>query len=194
VFLKLRKEIVAIILGIVCMVLTFAIFVQMKTVEDMTNEVGLSLRDKSDLRDEYVRWKGLYNSLYRKLENLEATLVKIRSDASKDNMQDKWMEEEIRINNTLLGLTEVKGSGIKIVLDDNREVLANEVLNISNYLVHEEDLLTIVNELFNSGADAISINGHRVTNTTAIYCDGNVIRINNEKTNVPITIYAIRTP
>ena len=101
-FLKLRKEIVAIILGIVCMVLTFAIFVQMKTVEDMTNEVGLSLRDKSDLRDEYVRWKGLYNSLYRKLENLEATLVKIRSDASKDNMQDKWMEEEIRINNTLL--------------------------------------------------------------------------------------------
>lgn len=182
------------ILGMVCMILTFAIFMQMKTVEDMTSEVGISLRDKSELRDEYVRWKGLYNSLHNQLDKLEATLEKVRSDASKEDQNDVWMETEILINNKLLGLTEVQGSGIKVVLDDNREVSADEVLNISNYLVHEEDLLTIVNELFNSGADAISINGHRVTSTTSIYCAGNVIRINDEKTSVPITIYAIGYP
>jgi len=190
----LKKEWIALILGSVCTVLTVCIFMQIKTVQDMTKEVGSSLRDNGELRDEYVRWKGMSNTLYRKLEALEKDLEKIRGEASKNNQYDIWMEEEIKINNRLLGLTEVKGSGLKITLDDNREINANEVLNINGYLVHEADLLTIVNELFNSGAEAISINGHRVVNTTSIYCDGNIIRINGEKTGVPIVINAIGYP
>ena len=191
---NLKKEFIALILGTVCVFLTFTICIQMKTVEEMTQEVGSSLRDNSQLKDEYVKWKGLHNTLYKQLEQLENDLEKIRSDASQGNRYDRMLEEEIIKNNVLLGLTDVKGSGIRIILDDNREITPNETLNISNYLVHEEDLLSIVNELFNSGADAISINGHRVVNATSIYCDGNIIRVNNEKTSVPITINAIGYP
>ena len=80
------------------------------------------------------------------------------------------------------------------MLDDNRNVSASDVpegSSISDYLIHQEDIWLIVNELFNAGADAISINGQRVVNTTAIYCDGNIIRINGEKVGVPIAIQAI---
>ena len=92
----------------------------------------------------------------------------------------------------LLGLTEVKGTGVIIKLDDNRNVKQDEILgDISSYLVHEEDLLQIVNELFNAGADAISINDQRIVSTTSILCDGNILRVNGEITGVPITIKAI---
>ena len=90
----------------------------------------------------------------------------------------------------LLGLTDVKGEGIIITLDDNRNV-ENDDINLAQYLVHEQDLLQIVNELFNAEAEAISINEHRVTNTTAIRCDGNIIRVNGQVITVPIKIQAI---
>ena len=82
---------------------------------------------------------------------------------------------------------------IIITLDDNRNVEGDE-LNISQYLVHEEDLLYIVNELFNSGADAVSINDQRIVSTSSIQCDGNIIRINGKMVGVPITIKAIGYP
>ena len=85
-----------------------------------------------------------------------------------------------------------KDNGIEV--DDNKEVNSQEVLNISEYLVHQGDLIYIVNELFNAGADAISINGKRIVNTTSILCDGNIIRINDEIVGVPIEIKAIGYP
>ena len=48
-------------------------------------------------------------------------------------------------------------------------------------LVHYDDLLQVVNALNNAGAEAISINGQRVITTTAITCEGNVIKVNGEK-------------
>ena len=103
-------------------------------------------------------------------------------------------ETEIKEDRKLLGLTEVTGQGFIIKLDDNRQINSSEVLNVSDYLVHEGDLTYIVNELFNAGADAIAINDQRITSKTSILCDGNIIRINGEIVSVPITIQAIGYP
>lgn len=40
----------------------------------------------------------------------------------------------------------------------------------------------------NAGAEAISINGQRIIQTTAITCEGNVIKINGQKVSSPFTI------
>ena len=63
--------------------------------------------------------------------------------------------------------------------------------NISDYLIHDKDLLTLVNELKNAGAEAISINDERIINTTSITCDGNVVLINGNKISSPFVIKAI---
>ena len=52
----------------------------------------------------------------------------------------------------------------------------------------------MINELKNAGAEAISINGQRIVSNTAITCDGNVIRINNQKIGAPYVIQAIGYP
>lgn len=176
------------------MVLTIAICVQISTIEEATNTVGTTLRDNSGLRDELLSVQGKYQSLYSELEKREKTLEETRQMAANSNESDSQNEEEIKNNQKLLGLTDISGQGLIIRLDENKEVDSNQVLNINGYLVHEEDLLYIVNELFNAGADAVSINDQRIVSTTSILCDGNIIRVNGEMIGVPITIKAIGYP
>lgn len=176
------------------MILTIAICVQINTIEEATNTVGTTLRDNSGLRDELLSVQGKYQSLYSELEKSEKTLEGTRQMAANSNESDSQNEEEIKNNQKLLGLTDISGQGLIIRLDENREVDSNQVLNINGYLVHEEDLLYIVNELFNAGADVVSINDQRIVSTTSILCDGNIIRVNGEMIGVPITIKAIGYP
>jgi len=65
------------------------------------------------------------------------------------------------------GLIPLTGTGIVLQLEDSGEPPAPDV-NVSDYLVGAHDLRRIVEELWAAGAEAISINGERITATTAI--------------------------
>ena len=132
---------VAITLGSVCLILTMAIFIQIKTVESITEEEGISLNDNAELKDEVLRWRQNYKDAYKQLENAEDRLEEVRTQASTSSELDIEVKNQITKNNALLGLTEVQGPGIIIKLDDNREVNVDEVLDINSYLVHEQDLI-----------------------------------------------------
>lgn len=191
----MNKNKIALILGIVCFALTIAICVQVKTVEDADKEIGKKTVASNDgLRDEILQLREKYNNIYKELEKAELELEQVRVQAVSNNSSDTEKEERIKQVNKLLGYTEVSGPGFIIYLDDNRNVSSENVLDISTYLVHEPDLLQIVNELFNAGADAVSINNQRIVSTTEIMCDGNIIRVNGELIGVPITIKAIGFP
>ena len=176
------------------MILVAGILIQIRTIDNATIKVGTTLRDNSSLKDQFLLSQGKYESLKKVLENTEKELEKVRLSASNKNETDSKNELDIKNNQKLLGLTEVSGQGFIITLEESKDVKINETLNISGYLVHEEDLLYIVNELFNAGADAVSINDQRIVYTTPIQCDGNIIRINGKLIGVPITIKAIGFP
>jgi uncharacterized protein YlxW (UPF0749 family) len=65
------------------------------------------------------------------------------------------------------GLIALQGSGIVLQLEDSSEPPAPDA-NESDYLVGAHDLRQIVDELWAAGAEAIAINGERITATTAI--------------------------
>ena len=95
----------------------------------------------------------------------------------------------------MLGLSEVTGNGLIITIDDNQDISLNNWLADPNLLlVHDTDLISVVNELKNAGAEAISINEQRLITTSAIECDGNIIKVNGEKVGAPFTIKAIGLP
>ena len=187
---KMKKQHLGIIVGFICFVLAFSIVVQAKTVKNIKKTLGTTLNKNSDLIDEVFKSQEEYDSLYTQLEQAEAKLEIVRTQAVSGSQEDSESELELKENNMLLGLTEVTGEGIIITLDDNRNVEGDE-LNISQYLVHEEDLLQIINELYNAGAEAISINDNRIVNVSTILCDGNIIRVNDKIITVPIIIKAI---
>ena len=186
----MKKKHIALILGLVCFVLVISIVVQMKTVKSMQKTVVTTLSKNTELIDEVLRSQEEYNMLRSELEKAEAKLEIIRTQAVSGSEEDTDFEKELKENNSLLGLTEIKGEGIIIKLDDNRKVEGDEI-NVSQYLVHEEDLLHVINELYNAGAEAVSINGNRIVSTTSVLCDGNIIRVNGKIITVPITIKAI---
>ena len=182
---------ISITLGIVCCILTIGIFIQIRTVDSITEEEGIVLNDNAELRDEVLEWRQEYKDAYKQLEEAEKRLKEVRTEAATKSDFDIEVENQIKKNNSLLGLTEVKGSGVIIRLDENREIKEEDIIDVNSYLVHEGDLIQIVNELFNAGADAISINEKRIVSTTSILCDGNILRVNDEIVGVPIEIKAI---
>lgn len=173
-----KKKQIAITLGVMCLVLTCGIVIQLNTIENATLSVGSSF-EESELRDQVLRWKDKYDATYLNLERAEEELEKQRQEASKRNDNSTNIEEELRLNNVLLGVTEVSGQGVIIKLEDSID------------LVHDLDIITIISELKNAGAEAICVNDQRIVSTTAITCDGNVILINGQKIGTPFTILAI---
>lgn len=191
----MNKNKIAITLGTVCLLLTIAIVVQINTIKGTSSTVSKNFSE-DNLRDEVLRWKERYDEETIALDNAEKTLSKIREESTKNDTTASSKEEEITRNNNLLGITDVEGKGIEITVKDNQNISTENIglLDISAYIVHDNDLRRIVNELKNAGAEAISINGQRIVSTTAITCIGNVVKINDEKVTSPFVIKAIGFP
>ena len=187
---------IAIALGIVCLILTMAIVVQINTIKGTTSTVSVEY-SKNNLRDEILKWKEKYDKETEILGDAEKQLSAIRSESAKNDSTTSSKEEEIRINNIVLGLTDVEGKGIEITVKDDPNASTQSIGaydDLSYHIVHDGDLRTIVNELKNAGAEAISINDQRIVSVSTITCVGNVIKVNEEKVSSPFVIKAIGFP
>lgn len=103
------------------------------------------------------------------------------------------MKNELKKTLSYSDSVAVTGPGIIMTLNDSKqEVLEGE--EISWYLIHDLDILEIVNELRMAGAEAISINGERVTASTSIRCGGPTINIDGKRHAVPFVIKAVGDP
>ena len=192
----MKKWKIALTLGIVCCVLTIAICIQLKTIDNTETTVSKTLTS-NELRDQVLKWKEKYDKASSDLEKSEQNLETVRLQATQNDQTAISKEEEIKLDNTLLGLTDVIGNGIIITLKDNNSVKRSEISpldNIELYLVHAGDLVEVINALRNAGAEAISINGQRITNYSSVYCAGNVVVVNGEKISSPVEIKAIGSP
>lgn len=187
----MNKKMQAIILGSLCVVMTMAICVQIKTVKNNGTTLGKS-EEETILKDQVLKMKEKYDNTYENLTRIEQELEQVRANVTSNNEELENLEEEIKKANTLLGFTEVTGTGVTITVADG--VSTPNTLNPSDLLIHDFDILSIVNELKNAGAEAIDVNGKRIVSTTSIMCDGNVVTINGEKVSSPFVINAIGLP
>lgn len=192
----MSKKLQGIILGVMCLILTIGICIQVKTVNNNGTTIS-SNQEINDLKDQVLKMKEKYEASYEKLEKAEAELEETRNNVASNNQELQELEEEIKNANILLGLTDVTGKGVTVTVAD-AVVTSNSLLSLyssqSELIIHDTDVLAIVNELKNAGAEAIEVNGQRIVNTTSIVCSGNVISINGEKISSPITINAIGLP
>ena len=182
------KKVEAIVLMVMCFILTIAIAIQIKTVNNNGTTVSMNQRE-SNLKAQVLKMKEKYENQYEELEEKNKELEQIRQQATENNTELEDLERKIKEYNILLGNTDVTGTGITVTLNDGKT--ESLLLEPDNLIVHAENVLAVVNELKNAGAEAISINGQRIVNTTAIPCDGNVIVVNGEKISTPIEITAI---
>ncbi len=139
-----------------------------------------------DTLDENIR-------LREELEKQRAQLVSFQEAVARGQSLTRKLSQELQAVKNLAGLTAMKGPGIIIHLEDSKLSVAPGE-DQEAFVVHDSDLLQIVNELRAAGAEAISINGQRLTAISEIRCSGGVIRINNVSVGSPFEIRAIGDP
>ena len=184
----MKKKQIAITLGVMCLLLTIAICVQIRTMNSASSTVSQTLAD-NELRDQVLRMKERYDNASNDLVNAQKELEKVRQSATQDDETAEAKEQELKENNMILGNTDVTGEGVEIVLADAVNISSS--LSASDQIIHYGDIQDVVNELRNAGAEAIEVNGQRIVNTSAITCEGNIIKINGERIGSPFTIKAI---
>lgn len=187
-----NKTKISLVLGIMCFALTAGICVQIRTVKNTNSSIS-SNYETNNLRAEVLKYKEKYEELIKVTEKIDEELQQEIENATQNNSELEDAKNEIKEANKIIGLSEVHGSGVIITVADS-DIDAATVLNSSDLLVHDKDILNIVNELKNAGAEAISVNDQRLVLTTPIICGGNIININGERIGSPFEIKAIGSP
>ena len=185
-YYKKNSLITYIIIGIALFFLSVLLVAQMKTVSD--SEAVLQGKRESELADELVTLQRNYDNLKAEYEQSQKVVEEYKSSSSTNNTLINSMKDEIENLSTVAGTTDLKGQGIVITLTDAAQ---NPNTVDTDSLVHDSDVLTVVNELKAAGAEAISVNGQRIISTSAIRCVGPVIQVNYQKVSTPIVINAI---
>jgi uncharacterized protein YlxW (UPF0749 family) len=98
-----------------------------------------------------------------------------------------------------LMLPALSGSGVTVTLDDSplwENAVNNNgtTANINDYVIHQQDVESVVNALWAGGADALMIMDQRVLFNSAVICSGNVLSLHGKKYSPPFTISAIGDP
>ncbi|MFD3976452.1 DUF881 domain-containing protein [Streptomyces cyaneofuscatus] len=135
----------------------------------------------------------------RAADTLESDVDRLRSDVSE--RQRKALEQhggdQGELVALLSGATPVQGPGVKLVVDDakNTDEGGGGPRESSSFAdtgrVRDRDMQRVVNGLWESGAEAIAINGQRLTALSAIRAAGDAILVDNRPLVPPYTVLAV---
>ena len=187
-----NKKIISAVLGFMCFALTLGICIQVKTVKESNSTVSQNY-EENNLRAEVLKYKERYDNKIQEIENLDKELETKIAQAAEKNTNLEDAQNQIKEGNKINGVSEVTGPGVIITLSDSK-IDPTTVLNPSDLLLHDIDVLCVIYALRNTGAEAISINDQRVVTTTSIQCGGAIININGQRVGAPFTIKAIGLP
>ena len=164
------------LIALVCILIGFLIAVQFRTAQD--SKGSLSQQRIEELSDRLLKTEHERDELSEELHKMQTAT----GDA--ENTQDQDM---LRYRAALIPLA---GEGVIVHMDDStKTVKAGENPNL--YVIHDDDLLRVINELRAAGAEAISVNGQRLTGISEIRCAGPTLSVNNVRSSAPFEIRAI---
>jgi uncharacterized protein YlxW (UPF0749 family) len=89
------------------------------------------------------------------------------------------------------GLTAVTGPGVTVELDDSHRTITDPSVDPNSLVVHQSDMQAVVNALWAGGAEAISVQGERLIQTSAIRCVGNTLLLNGKVYSPPFDVAAV---
>lgn len=161
------KNTVIATIAIICFLLSMIIFMQFKVTYEM-EQTNIDSLEETELRASLADWKEKYDEVNEKYKEEYDLLKSYKEEATNDVATRKNLEDELAMLNLVLGNTNVEGEGIIIKMEEmsEDEINSNDFLSVS--AINAEILINIVNTLKDAGAEAISINGERIVNTTDI--------------------------
>jgi uncharacterized protein YlxW (UPF0749 family) len=149
--------------------------------------------DQAEARAKVIEISGQINQIQKEHESLQSLIVTLRNDLDNATPLTPALRDELEIAKVEAGVSELSGPGIEVTLNDSTALRPGSNPNFS--LLHDDDVLAVLNELKAAGAEAISINDQRLLATTEVRCAGPTILLNKTKRlTPPYVIQAIGNP
>jgi uncharacterized protein YlxW (UPF0749 family) len=143
---------------------------------------------------------GTANELQSQQDDLKARILDLRARIQTIETQGQGSADAVRQLNAELqqariagGLIALTGMGIVIQLDDSKTPVPPDGSE-SDYLVGSRDIRLVVEELWVAGAEAIAVNGERITPTSAIIDVGTSLLVNSAYLAPPYQVTALGAP
>lgn len=173
-------------IAFVCVVLGFMLTMQFKVQREVELKDLTAYQRTEDLAQQLETAESERDALMSELEDLRN---QVRTSAG-GTAEYKELAAQLEQAQFHAGLIPMVGPGVTVtMMDSTRPLAPGENPNIG--LIHDEDVLKVVNELAASGAEGISINGQRLIGRSEIRCTGATITVNGVRTAPPIVISAI---
>lgn len=121
------------------------------------------------------------------ISHIKSSIEEKGSPAYQDELKRSFQNElkELKI---LSGEYDIKGEGIVIMIDDSKN---EDYKNTNLGIIHDIDIMIILNELKAAGVDAISINDVRVMGDSEIKCMGPTVKVDGHSKATPFIIKAV---
>lgn len=113
----------------------------------------------------------------------------VRNEVITQSRKIQRLNESIAELDPLVGNTSLRGDGVRVTIQSSIKPSIEDGVDLG--VVIDSDIARVVNGLLANGASAISINGIRITTTTAIRSAGDAILVGYQALTPPYEILAI---
>lgn len=133
------------------------------------------------------------DKLQKQVKSLGSQINTLNKYAGKDTQKAGTSSEDPGSGTMLPAVT---GPGISVTLNDSplwQHMVSDSgtATNINDYVIHQQDIESVVNALWHGGAEAMMIQDQRVLYNSAIICKGNILMLQGKQYSPPYTISAI---
>jgi uncharacterized protein YlxW (UPF0749 family) len=134
--------------------------------------------------------EGEREKLTQELQATRSRLSEIETKMGRGDSKAQDLSRQLQDARVQAGLTPMKGPGVLVTLADSKRRHGPDD-DPYFFLVHDQDLQSLVNELFAAGAEAVSINDQRISNRSSIRCVGPAILVNTVQLGSPYVVKGI---
>jgi uncharacterized protein YlxW (UPF0749 family) len=172
--------------AVACALLSFVLVV---AVRGQQRVPGARVADSYRLSDLIADQQRTSRQLQAEVEDLRRRVESERQAAAPSG--DTRSQSALDSVGAAVGLAEVRGAGLKVTLDDAATPDTAPGSDVNDFVIHSQDLQSVVNALWRAGATAVAIDGQRLVATSAVLCVGNTLLLNGTVQSPPYVALAV---
>lgn len=145
-------------------------------------------KQRQNLIQQLTERRSSMNDLTASIKAEQAQVNSLQSGLSSNQLLSASTRQRLSTWGTAAGVSAVSGPGVEVIAN-NAPASAG-----ARGVVQDRDLQQLANGLWQAGAEAISINGQRITSLTSIRTAGSAITVNYQSLTPPYVVDAIGNP
>jgi uncharacterized protein YlxW (UPF0749 family) len=179
-----------VLLAVLLMALGFLLALQFRAGRALSGQEEVPTRNVYALATMLRQERDARRNLEAQVTQLSRRLAEFETAAAQRRSATEALARQLVSLRTAAGLVPLTGPGIAVSVDDGKTAEAGQSPPVVQYV----DLVSVVNELWAAGAEAVAVSGNRVAATTGFSQVGGTITADQRRLSPPYVVTAIGDP